>query len=119
MAFGQTLNFHQRFVLRFRARSWRVKAFGLWVILFLMPTRSAYAQSISSLPQMAEAPQMRVALDWFTSNRAWIDEQQSTLTEIPAPPFQEGKRAAAIKTLLTACGLRTSIDSVGNVIGEL
>jgi acetylornithine deacetylase/succinyl-diaminopimelate desuccinylase-like protein len=84
-----------------------------------MPTRSAYAQSVSSLPQMADAPQMRVALDWFASNRAWIDEQQSNLTEIPAPPFQEAKRAAAIKTLLAACGLRTSIDSVGNVIGEL
>ena len=96
-----------------------MKALGLWVILFLMPTRSAYAQSVSSLPQMADAPQMRVALDWFASNRAWIDEQQTTLTEIPAPPFQEGKRAAAIKTLLTSCGLRTSIDSVGNVIGEL
>jgi hypothetical protein len=101
-------------------RSWRVKAAALWVILLLMPIRSVYAQPQSSfsLPPLADAPQVRLALDWFASNRSWIDERQVALTEIPAPPFQEGKRAAAVKDLLATCGLVVRTDAVGNVIGE-
>lgn len=98
-----------------------MKAAALWVILFLMPIRSVYAQPQSSfsLPPLADAPQVRLALDWFAHNRSWIDEQQIALTEIAAPPFQEGKRAAAVKALLSSCGLSIRTDSVGNVIGEL
>ena len=64
-------------------------------------------------------PQVRAALDWFPKNLAWINEEQSRLTEIPAPSFQEEKRAAAVKELLAAEGLPVSTDKIGNVIGEL
>lgn len=97
-----------------------MKAAALWVILLLMPMRSVYAQSQHVSPMaLAETPQVRLALDWFARNRSWIDEQQIALTEIPAPPFQEGKRAAAVKDLLSNCGLAVRTDGVGNVIGEL
>jgi len=56
---------------------------------------------------------------WFARNLAWINEQQSRLTEIPAPPFQEAQRAAAVKLLLVSAGLEVQIDKTGNVIGEL
>jgi len=56
---------------------------------------------------------------WFARNLAWINEQQSRLTEIPAPPFQEAQRAAAVKLLLASSGLEVQIDKTGNVIGEL
>lgn len=109
-----------RFLSSDIARSWRVKAVTLWVILLLMPIRSVYSQkSRSPVPQLGDAPQVRLALDWFAQNRSWIGEQQITLTEIPAPPFQEGKRAAAIKAIFSSCGLTVRSDSVGNVIGEL
>jgi acetylornithine deacetylase/succinyl-diaminopimelate desuccinylase-like protein len=56
---------------------------------------------------------------WFVPNLTSINDQQIRLTEIPAPPFQEAARAAALKDLLSAAGLNVHIDSTGNVIGEL
>jgi tripeptide aminopeptidase len=49
----------------------------------------------------------------------WINDQQARLTEIPAPPFQEAQRGAAVKALLASSGLDVQIDKTGNVIGEL
>jgi tripeptide aminopeptidase len=87
-----------------------------------MPARSSpaphvYRQTFSS--PLAENAQVRIALAWFTRNISSINDQQVQLTEIPAPPFQEGARAAAIKTMLSAAGLSVQIDKTGNVIGEL
>jgi acetylornithine deacetylase/succinyl-diaminopimelate desuccinylase-like protein len=58
-------------------------------------------------------------MEWFASHRAWIDDEQARLTEIPAPSFQESERAAAVKVLLSAVGLEVSTDKAGNVIGLL
>lgn len=94
----------------------------LWVILFCMPARTVglpQASRASSQLQFADAPEVRAALDSFSRNLAWINEQQVRLTEIPAPPFQESQRAAAIKTLFSSSGLEVQIDRAGNVIGEL
>jgi acetylornithine deacetylase/succinyl-diaminopimelate desuccinylase-like protein len=63
--------------------------------------------------------QVRAALAWFAPNVNWINEQQARLTEIPAPPFQEGQRASAVKALLASAGLNVQTDAAGNVIGEL
>ena len=87
-----------------------------------MPVRSANLP-ISARPvpsaQLADNPEVRSSLAWFARNLAAINEQQIRLTEIPAPPFQESQRAAAIKTLLASSGLEVQIDNTGNVIGEL
>lgn len=94
----------------------------VWVILFAMPVRSSLARHVSHLSasgQLAENAQVRAALGWFASHLDWINERQARLTEIPAPPFQEGLRAAAVKTLLADSGLNTQMDATGNVIGEL
>ncbi len=69
--------------------------------------------------QFADRSEVRSALAWFARNLAWINEQQSRLTEIPAPPFQEAQRAAAVKLLLASSGLEVQIDKTGNVVGEL
>jgi acetylornithine deacetylase/succinyl-diaminopimelate desuccinylase-like protein len=87
-----------------------------------MPVRSSLARHATHLPasgQLAENGQVRAALGWFASHLDWINGQQARLTEIPAPPFQEGPRAAAVKTLLADAGLNTQLDTTGNVIGEL
>jgi tripeptide aminopeptidase len=45
-------------------------------------------------------------------------EEQIRITEIAAPTFQEGPRAAYLKKLLVAAGLSVSTDATGNVIGK-
>lgn len=95
---------------------------ALCVILVGMPIRSSVvshaAQQSPPVP-LADNPQVRAALEWFMQNRAWIDEQQIRLTEIPAPSFEEEKRAAAVKELFAAEGLAIHTDKIGNIIGEL
>jgi acetylornithine deacetylase/succinyl-diaminopimelate desuccinylase-like protein len=68
---------------------------------------------------LADNPRVQTALEWFRKNQSWIDEQQIRLTEIPAPSFQEERRAEAVKALLAAEGLAIHSDKLGNVIGEL
>lgn len=93
----------------------------LWVILLTMSVRSVDARSarLTSAQQIAENPQVRAALDWLLHNLSWINDQQSRLTEIPAPTFQEAQRADAVKALLTESGLTAYVDKSGNVVGEL
>jgi tripeptide aminopeptidase len=99
-----------------------VKHLLLWVILAAMPVRSASAPQgnrPSPASQFADNAEVRSALSWFSSNLTWINDQQARLTEIPAPPFQEAQRAAAVKVLLSSSGLNVQVDKIGNVIGEL
>ena len=94
----------------------------LWVILAFMPVRfpsAPQANRPSPGSQLTDSAEVRAAVNWFTRNLAWVNDQQARLTEIPAPPFQEAQRAAAVKVLLAASGLRVQIDKTGNVIGEL
>jgi tripeptide aminopeptidase len=105
-----------------KIRNSPVKHFLLWVILCCMPVRSAGAPQANrpaSTSQFADNAEVRAALAWFSRNLTWINDQQARLTEIPAPPFQEAQRAAAVKALLSASGLDVQIDKTGNVIGEL
>ena len=98
-----------------------VKPALVCVILLAMPVRSAppHAPRHPQSSRLSDNPQVRAALDWFTANISWINDQQARLTEIPAPPFQEAPRAAALKELLAEAGLSVQIDKAGNVIGEL
>ena len=87
-----------------------------------MPVRSAaspHAPRQAPASRLSDNPRVRAALDWFASNISWVNDQQVRLTEIPAPPFQEAPRAAAVKELLAEAGLSVQIDGAGNVIGEL
>ena len=99
-----------------------VKRLLVCAILLAMPVRSAAPshpprQSLGS--RLSDNARVRAALEWFTPNISWINDQQARLTEIPAPPFQEEQRAAAVKELLSETGLAARIDKIGNVIAEL
>jgi len=98
-----------------------VKRALVCVILLAMPVRSAppHAPRHPQSSRLPDNPRVRAALDWFTPNISWINDQQARLTEIPAPPFQEAPRAAALKELLAEAGLSVQIDKAGSVIGEL
>ena len=99
-----------------------VKRALVCVILLSMPVRSAaspHAPRKAQGARLLENERVRIALDWFTPNIPWVNDQQARLTEIPAPPFLEAERAAALKALLAEAGLVVQIDRTGNVIGEL
>jgi tripeptide aminopeptidase len=92
------------------------------VILLAMPVRSVaspHAPRQAPGSRLHDNARVRTALDWFTPNISWVNDQQARITEISAPPFQEAQRAAAVKALLAETGLAVQIDKTGNVIGEL
>ncbi len=65
----------------------------------------------------AANPKVRAALDAIQKNDAWTVEQQVSLCEIAAPPYNESKRGEEYKRRLEALGYHdVHIDSVGNVI---
>ena len=87
-----------------------------------MPARSVASPQASRQVQGSRLPdnaRVRAALDWFSPNISWVNDQQARITEIPAPPFQEAQRAAAVKELFAETGLPVQIDKTGNVIAEL
>src|SRR5208337_4609557 len=99
-----------------------MKRVGVCVILLSMPIRSVVFAQVTrpnATPSLAEQPAVRAALEWFEKNLKWINDEQGRLTEIPAPSFQEEKRAVAVKALLADEGLKVHSDKIGNVIGEL
>jgi len=91
-------------------------------MLLVMPPRSVVPFTPhrgAGAQQLAANAKVKAALDWFGAHRAWIDDEQARLTEIPAPSFHEGERAAAVKVLFSALGLEVSTDKTGNVLGLL
>jgi acetylornithine deacetylase/succinyl-diaminopimelate desuccinylase-like protein len=62
---------------------------------------------------------VKAAIDSVRRNEPQLIEEQVRLCEIPAPPFMEQKRAAALKASFEKLGLKNvRIDAVGNVLGE-
>lgn len=57
-------------------------------------------------------------LEFLRGNASATTDEQVRITEVAAPPFHEGARAAYMKKLLAAAGLRVETDATGNVIGE-
>jgi tripeptide aminopeptidase len=104
-----------------RLRIGTVKRAAVCAILLCMPIRSALSQASRPLStfSLAEQAQVRTALDWFAKNLKWINDLQAALTEIPAPSFQEEKRAASLRAVFAAEGLPVQADKLGNVIAEL
>src|SRR5712691_5045138 len=88
-------------------------AIGIAVIAFIQNfTRKTAAAALQEDARVAHV------LEFLRTNSSATTEEQVRITEIPAPPFHEGARAAYMKKLLSAAGLRVEIDGTGNVIGE-
>jgi tripeptide aminopeptidase len=94
-----------------------VKAALICGILLWMAALSARATE-DPLARLAEDPRCARALAWFDNNSAWVTDRQIRLTEIPAPEFEEGRRAEALKELFVASGFKVRIDRTGNVVAE-
>ncbi len=82
-----------------------------------MATFSARAAT-ESVEKIADDSTCAQALAWLDKNVAWVTTQQIALSEIPAPEFNEAKRAAYLQQLLESFGLKVTIDKTGNVIAE-
>lgn len=81
-----------------------------------LPDISVEVAEVESLAQDAK---IKTALAHIAAIEALSDSNHIELTEIPAPPFNEGARAARFADLLREAGLKdVSIDEVGNVIGR-
>jgi acetylornithine deacetylase/succinyl-diaminopimelate desuccinylase-like protein len=76
-----------------------------------------FARKTAAAPLQDDGRVTRV-LEFLRSNVSATTDEQIRITEIAAPPFAEGPRAAYMKKLLTAAGLRVATDGTGNVIGE-
>ena len=64
-------------------------------------------------------PRLKAALDTLRATNAWTLAQQTSICEIPAPPFKEARRGAEVRRRFLALGYtRVRADAVGNVIAE-
>jgi tripeptide aminopeptidase len=69
--------------------------------------------------KLADDPRCARGLSWIENNAGWVTDQQIRLTEIPAPEFDEGRRAEVLKKILADSGFKTHVDGTGNVVAEL
>jgi len=92
----------------------------LKLALFLLTACAIDVQAQSqSTSQIFSTPQVRRALEYLKAIEPETIDDQIRACEIPAPPFQEQKRAEYFKQLFTELGLKNvRIDGIGNVIGE-
>jgi tripeptide aminopeptidase len=70
-------------------------------------------------PRLLQVPAIAAAVGAADDLEPWVQQQQVTLCEIPAPPFKEQARGQAYRRLFEQLGLKNvRIDAVGNVLGE-
>lgn len=73
------------------------------------------AQEVASV---AGQPSVHQAFDWVQARESELKKLQVEMVKIPAPPFDEGARAAWLKAKFAAAGLaEVAIDKAGNVTG--
>lgn len=87
-------------------------------LLLAAPSMTARQQSSSASSGVTADKRVARALEWIDKNGDWITQQQIKITETPAPPFHERKRADLVRKILDGAGLKPRLDSAGNVIAE-
>src|SRR5438093_13773210 len=68
---------------------------------------------------LAKAKGVREALQWFTREKQWINEQHLELCRIPSPTFLEHRRAEWMAAQFKSYGCDAQIDRAGNVLAFL
>jgi len=72
-----------------------------------------------SVADLARSPELRLTLDWFRRERAWINEQHLKLCRVAAPTFLEQKRAEWMTERFRELGWEARLDRSGNVVAAL
>src|SRR5229473_3851579 len=65
---------------------------------------------------LAQSTGVREALQWFTREKQWINEQHLELCRIPSPTFLERQRAEWMVAQFRSYGCDAQIDRAGNVV---
>jgi len=81
-----------------------------------MGAKLAPAHDGISIHDLAQRRGVREALQWFTREKQWINEQHLELCRVPAPTFLEHERAEWMAARLRGFGCQVGIDRGGNVI---
>ena len=72
---------------------------------------------VPAIGALAQSTGVREALQWFTREKQWINEQHVELCRIPSPTFLEHQRAAWIATQFRGYGCDVQIDLVDRFAG--
>ncbi|MCF3936619.1 M20/M25/M40 family metallo-hydrolase [Acuticoccus sp. M5D2P5] len=73
---------------------------------------------MSDIETILAAPAFKAATDDLKRHHDRFVDDIIRLTEIPAPPFKEEKRAEAVRAMMEAAGLEeVGLDGIGNVTG--
>jgi tripeptide aminopeptidase len=74
------------------------------------------APAVPIVGGLAQSNGVREALQWFTREKQWINEQHLELCRIPSPTFLEHQRAEWMAAQFRAYGCEAQIDRAGNVL---
>jgi len=77
------------------------------------------ALGVSQIGDLARASGIREALQWFTREKQWLNEQHLELCRIPSPTFLEHRRAEWMAAQFKSYGCEAQIDRAGNVVAFL
>ena len=93
--------------------------FASAALLTLLLAASAGGQAVPAGIVPVTDPKIVKAIASIQANEPHFVEEQIRLCQIPAPPFHEDVRAAELKRLFLAAGLKNvRIDAAGNVLGD-
>lgn len=82
------------------------------------PPVDARNYSARTIAELAAEPSIREALQFFTRERAWINDQHLRICRVPAPTFYEQQRAEYLSKVFTDLGLEAGLDRAGNVLAH-
>jgi len=89
------------------------------LVVFAGVVLSATWTHADEITDLIALPAVRSALDAVRARESEVIREQIRICQIPAPPFHEGTRAAAVKSAFEQAGLsNVRIDRVGNVVGQ-
>jgi tripeptide aminopeptidase len=77
------------------------------------------ASTVAAIGDVAQWSGVREALQWFTREKQWINEQHLELCRIPSPTFIEHRRAEWMVSQFRGYGCEAQIDRAGNVLAFL
>ena len=96
-----------------------IPAAGLIFITAAAPIAAAQGAPAGIGARLLQDPAVKTALEAAKRDEPAIIADQIRLCAVPAPPFNEGARAAVYKQSFEAVGLtNVRIDAAGNVLGE-
>ena len=86
--------------------------------VWLLTLRAAASAQTMDVRELLESAQFKTAATFIESDQARFVQELIELTEIPAPPFKEERRARVYLEKLRASGLTdVEMDAEGNVMG--